>query len=448
MVVAVEPEQTRVGHLVDGAPTPHQAATLTYEPRIGPLLSVPYIKGDDQFAHSADWFDGQRPPEALIFSDDRGVVTLTGLRWRGHTGNTYRVGRLSPSATFEGRPRQLKDKYHLREFTSRIDGLVEFTNVGSVDVNEPRTQDEPITATLKPSEHFRWRHAGYTHEIRSSAVWSARFGQSFNASSEAFLTTTRAKGQTSEEYLVSQWPVRALLVLAFGTPLYWRGHSIKDDNFPTWMLSGDAREPSNVAVQLQRTAEDTEQPLPKSSDLMLPMFALRDLGTPGLKRWYRLYDDPILRRAVEPAVEVINGASRFREPQLIMAAMSLEAAGHYRDPQRRPRQRLEDQVRRCLAATGHDWSAIGSETGIARAIAKTTNDLKHADRPSRPNGVELAVITDLAKLIMRMQILNLLQIPAKTKQGFVRTNAVYHVVERFQLNGVSVLEDGSIAHDV
>lgn len=82
-------------------------------------------------------------------------------------------------------------------------------------------------------------------------MWSARFGQSFDATSQAFLTTTRAKGQTPEEYLVSQWPVRALLVLAFGTPLYWREHSIKDDNFPTWMLNGEAREPSNVAVQLQ-----------------------------------------------------------------------------------------------------------------------------------------------------------------------------------------------------
>lgn len=152
---------------------------------------------------------------------------------------------------------------------------------------------------------------------------------------------------------------------------------------------------------------------------MLPMFALRDLGTVGLKCWYRLYDDPIFRRFVEPAVEVINGASRFREPQLIMAAMSLEAAGHYRDPHRRPRQRLEDQVRRCVAATGHDWSAIGTEKGIARAIAKTTNDLKHADRPNRPTGVELAVVTDLAKLIMRMQILDLLRIPGK---GQLRTD--------------------------
>ncbi|KGN31185.1 hypothetical protein N802_04585 [Knoellia sinensis KCTC 19936] len=201
-------------------------------------------------------------------------------------------------------------------------------------------------------------------------------------------------------------------------------------------------------VQLQRTSEDGEQAVPSTSDLSLPVFKLSDLGTAGLKRWYRLYDDHILRRAIEPAVEVINGASRFREPQLIMAAMSLEAAGHYRDPLRRPRRTLAEQIERCLAATEHDWSAIGTEAGIARAIAKTTNDLKHADRPNRPNGVELAVITNLAKLVMRMQVLDLLCIPPKVKQGFTRTNAVYQVVEKFRLNGVQVLEDGTLKREV
>ena len=91
---------------------------------------------------------------------------------------------------------------------------------------------------------------------------------------------------------------------------------------------------------------------------------------------------------------------------------------------------------------------MGTETGIARAIAKTTNDLKHADRPDRPTGVELAVITDLAKLVMRMQILDLLRIPAKTRQKFVRTNAVYGVVELFRFNGVKVLENGSLHREV
>ena len=43
-----------------------------------------------------------------------------------------------------------------------------------------------------------------------------------------------------------------------------------------------------------------------------------------------------------------------------------------------------------------------------------------------------------------MQILDLLRIPAKTKQQFVRTNAVYRVVEMFSLNGVKALENGSL----
>lgn len=408
---------------------------------------MPYVKGEEQFAHVVEWFEKQHPPETLLFSDDRGIATLTGLRWRGHSGNTYRVGRLSPSATYSGLPRHLKERYLLREFTSQIDGLVEFTSVGSVEISNQLDRREPVTATLKPAQHFRWRHGGYTHTIRTGATWSGKYGQSFDADSHAFLTTTRFRGQTPEDYLVAQWPIRALLVLAFGTPLYWRNHHVRDDMFPVWMLSGDTRGPDQVTVQLQRTSEDSEQQLPSSADLMLPMFSLRDIGTAGLKRWYRLYDDPILRRAIEPAVEVINGASRFREPQLLMAAMSLEAAGHYRDPERRRRRPLHEQIQRCLAATKHDWSAIGSEGGIARAIAETTNDLKHPDRPRRPNGVELAVVTDLARLLMRMQILDLLQIPKSTRQQFLRTNAIHSVTERFRLNGVSIRDDGVLARE-
>ena len=149
---------------------------------------MPYVNGEEQFAHTVDWFEGQRPPEALIFADDRGVATLTGLRWRGHTGGTYAVGRLTPSVTYAGRPRRLKNSYRLRSFTSQIDGLQEFANFGAVTVNESRTRADTLTATLEPPERFRWRHAGYTHEIRVGAVWSARFGQSFSANSEAFLS--------------------------------------------------------------------------------------------------------------------------------------------------------------------------------------------------------------------------------------------------------------------
>ena len=204
------------------------------------------------------------------------MVTLTGLRWRGHTGGTYRVGRLSPSATFDGRPRRLKESYHLREFSSQIDGLKEFTNLGSVDVNKPRYERGTDHCDLEALHSTSAGAMGGTRtKFGRARCGVQRCGQSFDAKSHAFLTTTRAKGDTPERFLMSQWPMRALLVLAFGNPLYWREHSVVDDNFPTLMLSGDVREPIDVAVQLQRTTEDSEQPPPNSSDLMLPMFTLR-----------------------------------------------------------------------------------------------------------------------------------------------------------------------------
>lgn len=441
----IGPGDVRVGHLVDGDPnTPHQAGALLYEDGTGPLLSVPFLSGEAQFDHAVEWFRRERPPASLLFVDEKGVITLTEIRWRGYSGATYATGRLSPNVTFYGRPRALKPAYRVSEFTSRIDGLREFTGVGSVAVNMPKTRDDAVTVALKPSQTFKWRHNGFTHRIETGATWSGTMGLNFEASSQAVLSTTKSKRASPEEYLVAQWPMRALLVLAFGTRLNWRRHTVVDEQFPLWMLDGSTMGPNHVTVQIQQTVPDFEQPEIASSDLTMPMFTLADLGTAGLTRWYRLYDDATLRRAVEPTVEVIRGATRFLEPQLMMTAMALEAMGHYRDPDRRRNRPLHEQVQRCMAASHADWSQIGTERGISRAISNTYNDLKHPDRPKRPKGLELALLTELAKLLARMQLIDIIDLPALRRAQFLRSNSFRRVLERFKLNGVHIDDDGTV----
>src|SRR5690606_13673134 len=92
-------------------------------------------------------------------------------------------------------------------------------------------------------------------------------------------------------------------------PLFWRSHHLLDDQFPLWMLSGTARPPSQVPVLIQRTVSDHEQPAPDGRDLVNPMFRLEDLTEANLARWLELSNDPVFRRAVEPTVEVLNGAA-------------------------------------------------------------------------------------------------------------------------------------------
>jgi hypothetical protein len=160
-----------------------------------------------------------------------------------------------------------------------------------------------------------------------------------------------------------------------------------------------------------------------------------------------LYQDPIIRRAIEPIAEVINGASRFLEPQLLMAALGLEAMGHYRDPNRKPHARLHCQVQRCVEATNVDWSVIGPNEGIAQAIANTNNDLKHPDRPNRPDHLQLSLITRLSLAIMRLQVLDLLRLPDMSK-GFHARGCATEVIRAFDLNGVTIDANGSLHHAI
>ena len=445
MANTLNSSQVRVGYLIDGRrDTPFQAATLTYETGQGPLLTVPYVLGSPQFAETEKWFVNRVDlPESLLFWDGDGMVTLLGLRWGGHSFAQAAVGRVVPQTVIFGRPRQLKAAYTVRRLTSRIDGLQDFTSYSSIDVDY-RGTNALATATVNPNEEVSWRHGGFSYTISAAAPWSGSQGQSFTAESASVLKSTRARRASIAEHVRAQRPMRALLILALTAKLSWREHWVTDRQFPTWFLDGSTADGHLVQVLTRQTVADAGNPEPKSSDFGGPLFHLADLGSAGLTRWFRLYDDAVFRRAIEPTVEVINGASRFLEPQLLMTAMALEAMGHYRDPQRRPKIPVESQVKRCLDATRFDFTRIGSNKAIARAVARTYNDLKHPDRDSRPDGYELSLLTPLALLVLRMQLFDLLRMPMKVRTRFERSNAVYRALEPFRLNGVTIDSRGNL----
>ena len=99
-----------------------------------------------------------------------------------------------------------------------------------------------------------------------------------------------------------------------------------------------------------------------------------------MQQWLDLYSDPLVRRAVEPVVEVINGATRFVEPRLLMTILGLDAMGHFRDPLREPGVPLRNQIERCLLGSALDVSALGSVQQVALAIAHVNNDIKQGLR--------------------------------------------------------------------
>ena len=106
-------------------------------------------------------------------------------------------------------------------------------------------------------------------------------------------------------------------------------------------------------------------------------------------------------------MEVINGASRFLEPQILMTVLAFDAMGYYRDERRTSKIPLFKQIQRCLDAAGIDFSSIGPALGIAKAIANTNNELRHPDRHQRPDPVHMGLVAKLSIAVMRLQLFEL-----------------------------------------
>ena len=127
MTNTLGPGDVRVGHIVDKEDdSPWQAATLTFDERPGATLLVPYVTGEEQFARTESWFHKQVPPESLVFVDNDGAVTLTGVHWRGDSGHHWSQGRLGADTVIFNRPRSIRPNYKVKDFLSTIDGLETF----------------------------------------------------------------------------------------------------------------------------------------------------------------------------------------------------------------------------------------------------------------------------------------------------------------------------------
>jgi len=452
MVNTLGPGDVRVGHLFDGVDdnVPDQVATLTFDDTRGAELTVPYFWEDEggpnpQYRKAREWFDLQNEtlPKSLVYADDKGHVTLTGLHVSGSSIGSMPVGRARAQAVIFGRPRSHQDEYLVEELMSTIDGLEEFAGFRPIDIDHGQAEDghRRTTVVLDASEVVEWETGGYKYKIKSNLLWHG--GRSFTVDdSRPYISTSREGGATVGDHLEAQWPLRALLVLVHGTKLAWRSHKLRDNEFPLWMMNGSDRGPHAVEVQLAGTIEQHRSPKPTEHSLGLVPLRLSDLGAEGMKRWVVLYADPNFERAIQPAVEVINGASRFLEPQLMMLAISLDYLGYFRsgDGQRRS---MAEHIKKCLDDASLDWPQLGSRDGIAKAIAAVNNDLKHPDRQTSPDSDVLAGITRLAEIIVRAQIFDLLGVDDALRQQFLGYNDARHAVEIFTTNGIAIADDGS-----
>lgn len=444
----------RVGHLIDGVDDgfPDQTATLTFDQNRGAELAVPYlVESKDgpnpQYQKSRRWFNFNRSalPETLIYKDNHGIVTLVGTHVAGVAGGRIGLGRVRAQAAIFNAPREYRDEYRIKDFRSTIDGLEEFARFSPVNHWFETTEqgNHRTVVAIDASESIEWEAGGFQYAIEAHVPWSATNGRNFIIDdTRPRLVTSRDEGATIAEHLGAQWPVRALLVLVHGTRMAWRSHTLFDEEFPAWTVAGTASGAHSVEVQVASTVAEHQATQLSPHTLALSPFGLGDLGADGMRRWIELYSDDTFRRAVQPGVEVVNGAGEFVEPQLMMLAISLDRFGYFRfsDKRRRP---MHVHIERCLEAASLSWPQIGSNIGIAKAIAGVNNDLKHPDRESYPDAIELAGLTSLSKIIMRAQLFDLLGLDDECREYFLSGNDAGNAVYIFEQSKLTVTDEGT-----
>lgn len=453
MANTLNPGDVRVGRLLDGIEDglPDQAATLTFDESKGAELVIPFFYDRDdgpnpQYRKTQSWFSlkGDALPKTLVFEDDKGRVTFTGVRFAGLSGTSRKVGRVDAAAVILECPRALRDEYRVQEFISKIDGLREFARFAPVRFDSAQQENGvyKTTVELEASESVEIATPGFSYRVKSNIAYHGIPGRSFTIDdSDPYISTVSADGATIADHFHAHWGIRALLSLVFGQKLSWRSHRLRDDDFPLWMMDGSDRGAHSVKVLLAQTFKQHGEPAPSSNRFAFPLFYLNDLGADGLRKWTDLYANDVFRQAVEPAVEVINGATRFLEPQLMMLAIALDRFGYYRFSDKKRRAMFEN-IQKCLEEANLDWPQLGSQVGIAKAIAGVNNDLKHPDREAYPASNILAGVKDLAEVVARAQLFDLLDVDDKWRQEFLKGNDVRNILEIFKRARVTISDEG------
>ncbi|WP_342632864.1 hypothetical protein [Microbacterium testaceum] len=431
---------------------PIQSATLTFDSSSGAELHIAYLwessdEPSPQFARANSWFRqfNEGLPKTLVFVDDGGVVTLNDLRTSHVSIGSHPLGRARAGVVILARPREVRDEYPVRQLASTIDGLEEFSRFEPIthDVQYLPEGHSRTTIVVESVDSVEWVANGYTYAIKSNVAWSARDGRYFHAvDSQPYILTTSDEGASPVEHLAAQWPLRALLVLIHGQPLSWRSHRLRDEEFPVWMMDGSIRTPSFVDVQFQGTIAEHVASKPSSPHFPYPPLSLGSVTAEALAGWVTLYGDEVFAQAVQPAVEVLNGASQFLEPQLMMLAISLDRFGYFLHGDGRQR-RIHANIEKCMEAVGIAWPDLGSRRGIARAIANANNDLKHPDREASPPSRQLAGLVELCKIIVRAQAFELLSVDPNIREKFVTaSNDALNMLRIFSDAHLMITDDG------
>lgn len=450
------------GLLVDGVEeTPYVGATLRLVHPDGVEVEVPYLSRHSapQFTNVDEWFSTQTPPKNMRMITPRGAVSLFDISWGGHSetwgGVNTSVGTLRPTEAVLGRrDGPLGDPLEMTRMYSRIDGLNEWTRLGSVfHENELDASNRIRAATyeLRSAEGVEWTQG----EARMSLQGGWNVSENRDAlrlrtviDETVSLVSEFDSSRSFWDHFVEQRKIATLLVFLYGRPIGFREHKLRDDRFAARLSDGRIYAHPRYEIISRHTIRDRVNPVPSTDDLGRPLAYLAQIGPDGLSAWADAYET--WSRFILPSMSVVGRAQPYIEDIVVSTSMGLEAAGGLLGEQEgeqptlhRGRPTTATNVYRALHVLQLDWSGVGSELGLARAVANNYNDVKHSDRGDLPDQDSTFLVSRINELVVRLLALRLTGRGDELLAPYRDGNEMWKIKEDFRLNRLSVLDDGT-----
>ncbi|WP_137242532.1 hypothetical protein [Plantibacter flavus] len=444
------------GLIVDGvAGTPYAAGTLRIDETTGPLLEVPYIRGDPtgQFDPVHEWFSTRTPPTNLILRTSEGDVSLFDVSWFGHSersGRSVSLGKLRPSEiVLDTCKADLSAPLMIAEVRSQMDGLREWTEFSAIA--EERTTDEHnyirgfhIDVSSEASLEWLQGDARMTLQTDWRAATSHVRGEpSVGVFEWVVLDSAFNSPVPFLTHLVEHQKIKHLLVLMFDGAIHFRQHRVKDESFAK--RHGRMSELHLPFVELisRRTIHEYAASEPDARAARMPLVYLDQIGAEGLTKWSDRYE--AWERFILPTVGVLGRQDVFVEDLVVSLSMSVEAAGHLigvaegevETYGRNRKPSTATHIYRCLRAVDVAWGDhVESIVGLARASADVYNSIKHFDRGQLPDHEEMLLISLVLRHLIRLTALNVIDstgqllLQADGQRELSAIHARFSVIER------------------
>jgi hypothetical protein len=449
------------GLLVDGVDeTPYVGATLRLADPRGVEVEVPYMtmRGSGQFSNVVEWFSSRTPPKNMLLYARDGVVALFDVSWGGHSetygGLRTSVGTLRPGEAVLGRREgPLTDPLEIQELSSRIDGLNEWTSAESVSHEVEMNAEnriQAVTYELRSPEPIEWKQGEALMKLRAS--WTV------DENSDALRKRTTIDDSVSVisefeesrpfwDHFVEQRKLATFLVFLFGKPIAFREHHLRDDRFVTRLQDGRIHDRPRYEVISARTIRERATPIPTTKKLGEPIAWFSQVGPEGMQAWSDSYE--AWSRFILPSASVLGRNGAYAEDIVVSTSMGLEAAGGLLGEQSgerptwfRGRPTTATYVYRCLQLVDVNLDKIGDKMGLARAIAKNYNDVKHYDRGDYPDQDITYLVSSFNELLVRLIAMTLTDRGDELLVPYREGNEMWRVRQLFIVNGLFVKADG------